>query len=422
MTRARRLALTACLLGIAATQHHDSIIFRREFTQFTGPGALIAQSRELFGIHGEYNGSDHAWRGLPGGRSLQFGSVQHEKDRRKWAGRPHDLKCYDELPQIPEALYRYLNTWLRTTQHGQRCRIVGTGNPPLTEEERWVLRYWGPWLDKHNPHPASPGALRWYIVDDSGKDLEVAGPEWGSARPSPILVHGRLVAPRSRTFIPSQVEDNPYYMRTGYAEKGFRLSAVGVDTSRGGTDEFVIAKRRRQWFDELVIHAAKEAKDGQTGAALVYRAVGGSDSLDVPIQIDLGGQSGPSVYDHCGHLNMFVVGLDGSRKSEATDKTKTLGFVNKRAEWHWRMRELLDPANKHDVALPPDPQLRSDLCAPRWELRLSRIKIEDKDEIKKRIGRSPDRGEAVIYAAVDEAPMQAGPTGVGDSPSYWGAP
>src|SRR3990167_314397 len=179
---------TAVLIGIAATQHHDSIIFRREFTQFTGPGALIAQSRELFGIHGEYNGSDHAWRGLPGGRSLQFGSVQHEKDRRKWAGRPHDLKCYDELPQIPEALYRYLNTWLRTTQHGQRCRIVGTGNPQLTEEERWVLRYWGPWLDKHHPHPASPGALRWYIVDDSGKDLEVAGPEWGSARPSPILV------------------------------------------------------------------------------------------------------------------------------------------------------------------------------------------------------------------------------------------
>ena len=459
---------TDLILGLALTQHRNSIIFRREFTQFTGPTAMIERSSEIIGVRGNYNGFEHSWRNLPGGRALQFAGVQHEKDRRKWMGRPHDGKFFDELPQIPERLYRFLITWLRTTYPGQRTRVVATANPPMTDEERWVLAYWGPWLDKHHPNPAKPGELRWFIVDESGKDVEVPGPAWGTARPAPVRVGERLIQPRSRTFIPSQVEDNPHYMRTGYAEvldalpeplrsllrfgefkgavedhpyqviptawidaaqrrwtpdggKDVRLSTVGVDTSRGGSDEFVIAKRHQQWIDKLNVHSAKEAKDGQAGAVLIYRAIGGSDSHDVPVQIDLGGGSGPSVYDHCRGLHMRAVGLDGSRKSTSTDKTKRFGFFNKRAQWHWRMRELLDPANKHELALPPDQQLRSDLCAPRWELRLNRIKIEEKTEIKKRIGRSPDRGEAVIYAcgADGEAPLMVAPSGVGDA-GYWG--
>ena len=62
------------------------------------------------------------------------------------------------------------------------------------------------------------------------------------------------------------------------------------------------------------------------------------------------------------------------------------------------MREALDPANPDPIALPPDPQLRSDLAAYKWKLTKAGIQIGSKDEMKKEIGRSPDRGDAVCLA------------------------
>ena len=85
----------------------------------------------------------------------------------------------------------------------------------------------------------------------------------------------------------------------------------------------------------------------------------------------------------------------------AAGRTKDgkLGFRNLRAEAIWKMRELLDPESEITVALPPDPQLRADLASYRWKLISGGIiQIEMKEDIKKRIGRSPDDGDAVVMA------------------------
>ena len=91
----------------------------------------------------------------------------------------------------------------------------------------------------------------------------------------------------------------------------------------------------------------------------------------------------------------------------ALDRSGSLPFFNKRAEWWWRMREALDPDSGEDLALPPDPALRADLCAPRWGRMARGIKIETKDETIKRIGRSPDKGDAVVYALANERVVNA---------------
>jgi hypothetical protein len=44
------------------------------------------------------------------------------------------------------------------------------------------------------------------------------------------------------------------------------------------------------------------------------------------------------------------------------------------------------------------PRIKADLAAPRWELTSRGIKVEEKREIVKRLGRSPDRGDAVVMA------------------------
>jgi hypothetical protein len=85
-------------------------------------------------------------------------------------------------------------------------------------------------------------------------------------------------------------------------------------------------------------------------------------------------------------------------RSEATDKSGKLKFINLRAEIYWKLREALDPSTGENLALPPDPLLLQDLTAPQWSLTVSGIKVESKDDIKKRIGRSTDSGDAVALA------------------------
>ena len=106
-----------------------------------------------------------------------------------------------------------------------------------------------------------------------------------------------------------------------------------------------------------------------------------------------------------------TVPMNGAEKSIARDRSGQLHFRNKRAEWHWKLREALDPSSGDDLALPPDRELRADLIAPRWKLTVQGIQIEEKDDIKARLGRSPDSGEAVIYAHAEDTRRRFRPLG-----------
>lgn len=438
------------LIGAAVTRHKSSIIFRSELTQFKGAEAMWERTHQIIGGQGQSNETSMTWRGLPGGRAIEFGAARTNRDMLKYRGRPHDLKGFDELPEMQEQVYRFLIGWLRTTIVGQRTRVIATGNPPTTTEGQWVIKYWGPWLSPEHPNPAQQGELRWFAMID-GKDTEVPGPTEGWERAPAVIHKGHPIFPRSRTFIQALVTDNPFYMQTGYAnvldslpeplrsqmrygsftavglddpwqviptewvllaqarwtpECPGPLTCVGVDPSRGGEDEFVITHRHGHWFAPQDIHDAKEAMNGQQGCALIVLSI--HNRQDIPVQIDLLGTAGSSVYDQARDYGLMAVSMNGTEKSvdakgkPCMDKAGRLGFVNKRAEWHWRLREALDPNSGQDLAIPPDPRLRADLCSARWFPTPRGIQIEKKEEVQKRIGRSPDRGESLIYASAFE--------------------
>ena len=95
---------------------------------------------------------------------------------------------------------------------------------------------------------------------------------------------------------------------------------------------------------------------------------------------------------------------DFFREPEQKDESGRLGFKNKRAEYYWRMREALDPKNNEGVCLPPGNEVRSDLAAARFKVvGGGKIQVEAKEEIVKRIGRSPDVGDAIVLAWTVEA-------------------
>lgn len=85
--------------------------------------------------------------------------------------------------------------------------------------------------------------------------------------------------------------------------------------------------------------------------------------------------------------------------SSGTYATTSVVHKNCRSAAWWNLRELLDPAGDASVCLPPDDELAADLTTPRWEsVTGGKIKVESKDEIRKRLKRSTDRGDACVQA------------------------
>lgn len=421
---------TDLVLGLASTAHTKSIIFRREYPQLKD---IIDRSVQIAGQHGRFNGQAAIWR-MNDGRTIEFGAVQHESDVNKFQGRAHDLKAFDELPNFTEFQYRFLIGWSRTTKTGQRIRVVGAGNPPTNADGEWVIRRWRPWLDNQHPNPAKPGELRWFAMLD-GEDAEV---ESGK----PFTHKGEEIKPKSRTFIPARLSDNPYLMATDYAatlqalpeplrtqllkgdfhislednpwqiiptlwielaqarwrERGkpnLPLSALGVDIARGGKDKTVIAPRYGNWFDELKKYPGTMTPDGDSAAIYVAQA----HKDNAAVNMDIIGV-GTAAYDATIKLGIAVNGVNFAEGSTATDKSGKFKFANLRAEAYWKFREALDPKTGDDIALPPDPELKADLCAPRWELTARGIKVESKEEIIQRLRRSPDSGDAVVLSHI----------------------
>jgi hypothetical protein len=196
---------TSLLLMLAIHAHEHSVIFRRTYPELK---EVISTSKELLTSVARYNSTDKLWRDIPGRKTLELGAIQHEDDKDNWRGRAHDLKAFDEITSFSESQFRFISAWNRTTTPGQRCRIVCTGNPPSTQEGEWIIDYWSPWLDPKHPNPAEPGELRWFAVIQ-GKDVEVESGE-------PLQYQGELIKPRSRSFIPAKLSDNPYLEKTGY--------------------------------------------------------------------------------------------------------------------------------------------------------------------------------------------------------------
>lgn len=426
---------TDLVLGAAVTRHQRSLIMRREGTQFRG---IVQRMIEIVGNRDGYNGQLKQWR--IGARLVEFGACPHLGDEADHQGIPHDLIAFDEITHFLEFQFRFLLTWLRSVDPNQRCRVIATGNPPTSSEGNWVRDYWGPWLDPQCPVKAEPGQLLWFITHPlTGEDTMVDGPE-------PLLIGDELVTPLSRTFIPSNVNDNAYLLRTNYKtqlqglpeplrsqmlhgdfsagmdddvwqviptaavkaaqarwapmDTYTKMTAVGVDVARGGRDKTVLARRHGDWWDDLILVPGSETPDGPSVVSLYAlhqrnNAVACIDAIGV----------GTSVIDFMASNGHRHIAVDGAARSDEWDSTHTYQFANLRSQLYWKFREALTAPNCR-LALPPSASLLTDLTSARFSVKpgkVGKIAVEAKEDIIRRIGRSPDEGDAVIYSTHPEA-------------------
>lgn len=416
------------LIGLALNVHKRSRLLRRVNQDVSELGDRFL---EIYGSDDGFTRTPPTWRGQDG-KMIEFRGCELERDKQRFKGRPRDFIGYDELTDFLESQYVFINTWNRSVDPSQRCRVVGGTNGPTTAEGMWIIKRWAAWLDPKHPNPAKDGELRWYLTID-GQDVEVDGP-------GPHELRGKMVKATSRTFIRSRLDDNPDLAVTDYGDRletlpeelrrvykegdftlglrddewqviptawieaavqrwtdrppqGYAMTAMAVDVAPGGGDKRVISCRYGGWFAQL--DAAREAdKDGRLTAAAVVKL----RRDNCPVVVDLGGGWGGDAAIALKDNGIVVVTYMGLDPSTGTTRDGKLRFVNKRAESIWKFREALDPAQEGGsvIALPPDPELKGDLASFRWVLKPNGIQIESKEDIKKRIGRSPDRGEAVV--------------------------
>jgi hypothetical protein len=82
-----------------------------------------------------------------------------------------------------------------------------------------------------------------------------------------------------------------------------------------------------------------------------------------------------------------------------TDITGEYKFLNLRAYMYWALRDAINPNNPNSLALPKDEDLTQELTETKWEFGSDgKIKIEPKEKIKERIGRSPDKADSLSYS------------------------
>lgn len=299
-----------------------------------------------------------------------------------------------------------------------------------------MVRRWAAWLDPRHPNPARPGDLRWYTTGADGREIEVPGP-------GPHLIAGEKVRARSRTFIRSTLADNPDLAETDYDRtlaalpqeyreayrdgrfdralrdapfqcipsawamaaqarwqalppRGVPMTAMGVDVAQGGADRTVIAVRHDGWFADLVVAEGRDTPTGSEVAALVV--ANRRDGAE--IVIDMGGGYGGQALQRLQDNGIACHAFKGAERATARTADRKLSFANMRSQAWWKLREALDPdqAGGSPVALPPDRELLADLTAPSYEIGPQGIRVEPKDAVTGRLGRSTDRGDAVAMA------------------------
>lgn len=322
----------------------------------------------------------------------------------------------------------------------------------------WLLRWFAPWLDEMYDRPAKPGELRWCIMKREGDrfvTVWVDGPGWydpQTGEPKPDATErdretGRVAAARSRTFIKSLLKDNAFLKGTGYAErlsstpeplksmllngdftvkgedhprqiiptewiiaaqerwKAYPLSDVlklrqlvlYADIAQGGADTTCLAPlMEHDFYDELITAPGSATPTGREVAALLI-----DERMDQSlIALDAtGGWAGSTEATmrerHAIECEMHTVSMkDGSGPP---DMPMYL-YRNLRAKMWWEFRLALDPKSQHRIMLPPSVRLRTQLSTPHWSIIKGELIVEEKDDIRKRIGSSTDEADCVLGA------------------------
>jgi len=353
-----------------------------------------------------------------------IGLSTNDPDRFQGFHEEYILVVADEAAGVPEDIFEAIEGVL-TSEHARQLLL---GNP-TSLSGTFYNAFRGPgWYTISISAFDSPNFTAFGITE---KDIEndtweskITGPlpnpklitpawvadkyiRWGPESPAyQARVKGQFPTEADDTLIPLS------WIEAAMAREvpdGMVPREIGVDVARFGSDKTVLATRHGLKILPLKSFA-KLGTTETTGHAIVEFREQQASAIKVD-DIGVGG----GVTDPLQEQGYPAYGINTSMRASDPEK-----FFNLRSELWWLMRELLNPdprINPYPISLPDDDELLADLCGVKYKITSKgQIRVEAKDEMKKRIGRSPDRADAVILAF---APVTAVPQSeIYDDPEY----
>jgi len=336
-----------------------------------------------------------------------FAMASDQETAIEGAHADHLLFIFDEAKSIPD------KTW--DAAEGALATASTEDNPYTKEALALAISTPGsPQGRFYEIQTRKAGFEDWWIRHVKREEAERAGrisPEWAEARrrqwgEESAIYRNRVLGEFSETdaeaLIPIEWIEmaNQRWEEWKDAGKQGELTEIGVDVGGGGeeSDKTVYA----YVLDHCIVSQIEERPQGSQLTATMDCANHVAAMLRLPQQmaiIDATG-IGAGTLHRLMELRRNAWGFVSQRTTLLSNQTGDFGFVNWRAAGWWLLREWLHPDSPIAICLPPDDELTYELSAPHYELTRSGIKVESKKELRKRISRSTDHADAVIYAIV----------------------
>jgi hypothetical protein len=169
--------------------------------------------------------------------------------------------------------------------------------------------------------------------------------------------------------------------------------SLGCDVARYGDDSSVIARFTGNSFDDL-----KKFKDLSTDKfADEIKKYASANTIDADlIGVDVVGL-GAGTVDVLKRFGMRIKEIQSGSQPIDIKNNEGYTFNNLRSQMWWYCREELRRGEINIQCI--NEEMFEDLTAPKYEITGDKvIKVESKKTIKERIGRSPDSGDAFVYA------------------------
>jgi predicted phage terminase large subunit-like protein len=192
--------LLDALRYITTVPGFGATIFRRTTPQITSQGGLWATASELYPLIGAVsNSSDLKWIFPPYRNTVKFAHLEYDRHVYDYQGAQIPAIFFDELTHFSSTQFWYLMSRNRSVC-GVRPYIRATTNP---DPDSWVATLIEWWIDQESgfPIPERAGVIRWFvrinnvlIWADTPEELQEKYPD---------------NTPRSLTFIPAKLTDNP---------------------------------------------------------------------------------------------------------------------------------------------------------------------------------------------------------------------
>jgi phage terminase large subunit len=170
---------------------------------------------------------------------------------------------------------------------------------------------------------------------------------------------------------------------------------VGADIARFGDDKIVFVKRKG------LKAIGWKVKQHQKIPKTAYDLMDYAGNKSTQCNVDATGL-GSGVVDILDEHKQSVVGVDNGSKPKEENESK---YKNAIAEMWFEFKNILDEGNL-DLSELNDEELKDELTMRQYYYNnKGQIVIEDKKTFKKRIGRSPDKADAVLLSFYDVHPI-----------------